>query len=154
MDLAELGSLLLKGGCADEVKDAVWREMVTRARTGRPEWVIGCVGLALPGLRNVVARASHKCAPGLAEDIVSEAVAEFVAQLQQIDLGRPHVVARLLLWARKGALRARGRETRHVMRREALDVLDEVAASGEGAIGQEPVPRRFGSGRSRRGRRS
>ncbi|MDX6738147.1 hypothetical protein [Actinocorallia sp. A-T 12471] len=49
------------------------------------------------------------------------------------------MVARLLLWVRKGALRARGRETRHVMRREGLEVLDEVAANGEGAIGQEPV---------------
>lgn len=77
VDLAELSVLLLKGGCPDEVKDAVWREMVSRARTGRPEWVIGCVGLAMPGLKNVVARAAHKCAPGLAEDIVSEAVAEF-----------------------------------------------------------------------------
>ncbi|WP_141578761.1 hypothetical protein [Actinomadura sp. WMMA1423] len=43
-------------------------------------------------------------------------VTEFVAQLARIDVERPHIAARLMLWARKGALRARGRDARHIPR--------------------------------------
>ena len=45
---------------------------------------------------------------------MSELLTEFVAQLPRIDIERPHIAARLMLWARKGALRARGRDARHV----------------------------------------
>ncbi|MFI6300165.1 hypothetical protein ACIBEJ_51845 [Nonomuraea sp. NPDC050790] len=44
------------------------------------------------------------------DDIVSEIVTDFVAQLRRIDIDRPNILPRLLLWARKGALRVRARE--------------------------------------------
>lgn len=60
-------------------------------------------------------RPGHPHQPSrLTDDIVSELLTEFIAQLARIDIERPHIAARLMLWARKGALRARGRETRDV----------------------------------------
>ncbi|MFI0352836.1 hypothetical protein [Actinomadura sp. 9N407] len=113
IDLAELRGLLLNGA-TDEAKDAVWAELVRRARTGDPAWVIGCVGVAMPGLKNISARAIRTAPERLADDIVSELITEFVAQLQRVDLDRRNIAPRLLLWARKGALRVQGRESRLV----------------------------------------
>ena len=111
VDLGELRGRLLDRGASDALKDAVWAELVRLARTGDPAWVVGCVGMALPGLKGIAGRVIRTSPARLADDIVSELLTEFVAQLQRIDTGRPHIVERLLLWARKGALRARGRES-------------------------------------------
>ncbi|MFV2178741.1 hypothetical protein ACFHW2_40375 [Actinomadura sp. LOL_016] len=114
VSLAELRTLLLERSASDGLKDAAWRELVQGARSGDPAWVIGCVGVAMPGLKNTAARALRTSPGRLAEDIISELLTEFVAQLAWIDIDRPHIAARLVLWARKGALRARGREARLV----------------------------------------
>ena len=112
--LGELRELLLKRTASDDLKDAAWRELVRQARAGDPAWVVGCVGVAMPGLKNTAARVIRHSPSRLADDIVSELLTEFVAQLARIDIRRPHIAARLMLWARKGALRARGRGTRDV----------------------------------------
>ncbi|SEG26776.1 hypothetical protein SAMN04489712_104149 [Thermomonospora echinospora] len=114
VDLGELRTRLLDRAASDALKDAAWAELVRLARTGDPAWVVGCVGVALPGLKNVAARVIRTSPARLADDIVSELLTEFVAQLARIDTGRPRIAARLLLWARKGAFRARGRETPYV----------------------------------------
>lgn len=114
VSLAELRTLLLERSSTDDLKDAAWRELVQRARSGDPAWVVGCVGVAMPGLKNTAARALRTSLERYADDIVSELLTEFVAQLARIDIDRPHIAARLMLWARKGALRARGREARLV----------------------------------------
>src|SRR5690606_15130267 len=114
IDLGELRTLLLEASASDDLKDAAWRELVGRARTGDPAWVVGCVGVAMPGLKNTAARVIRSSPSRLIDDIVSELLTEFVAQLPRIDIERPHLAARLILWARKGALRARGRDVRHV----------------------------------------
>ncbi|WP_344586521.1 hypothetical protein [Actinomadura vinacea] len=112
--LGELREALLKPAATEALKDAVWAELVSRARTKDPAWVIGCVGVAMPGLKNVAARVLRSSPERLADDIGSELLTEFVAQLDGIDITRPHIAARLMLRARKGALRARGRESRHL----------------------------------------
>ncbi|WP_131740468.1 hypothetical protein [Actinomadura roseirufa] len=114
VDLGELRTLLLKRSASDELKDAAWRQLVQHARSGDPAWTIGCVGMAMPGLKNTAARVLRTSPAQLADDIVSELLTEFVAQLTRIDLTRRHIAARLMLWARKGAQRARGRELRHM----------------------------------------
>ncbi|MFC7730688.1 RNA polymerase sigma factor [Actinomadura keratinilytica] len=114
IDLGELRTRLLDRAASDALKDAAWAELVWLARTGDPAWVVGCVGVALPGLKNIAGRVIRTSPARLADDIVSELLTEFVAQLARIDTGRPRIAARLLLWARKGAFRARGREARHV----------------------------------------
>ncbi|TMQ92729.1 sigma-70 family RNA polymerase sigma factor [Actinomadura soli] len=114
VDLRELRSVLLDRASSDELKDAVWRHLVRQARTGDPAWIVGCAGVAMPGLKSTAARVIRSSPSRLADDIVSELLTEFIAQLARIDIQRPHIAARLMLWARKGALRARGRETRDV----------------------------------------
>ena len=98
---------MLKTSASDELKDAAWRELIAKARTGDPVWVVGCVGVAMPGLKNTAARVIRSSPSRLIDDIVSELLTEFVAQLPRIDAERSHIAARLLLWAHKGALRAR-----------------------------------------------
>ncbi|GGT43883.1 hypothetical protein GCM10010176_104170 [Nonomuraea spiralis] len=110
LDLGELKELLLAPQASDELKDSVWAHLVRRSRDDGPAWVIGCVGVAMPGLKNLASRTSHGCPAHVVDDIVSEMVTHFVAQLRRIDLDRPNILPRLLLWARKGALRARARE--------------------------------------------
>ncbi|MBO2451659.1 hypothetical protein J4573_31530 [Actinomadura barringtoniae] len=108
VDLGELRTLLLSRNASDELKDAAWAELLRQARTGDPAWVVGCVGVAMPGLKSVAGRAIRTSPERFAEDIVSEILTEFVAQLQRIDITRSHIAARLLVWAdRKGAVRAR-----------------------------------------------
>lgn len=114
VDLGELRALLLSPTASDELKDAVWRVLVVRARLGDPVWVVGCVGVAMPGLKNTAAQVIRMSPHGLIDDIVSELLTEFVAQLARIDLDGRHIVARLMHWARKGAFRARCRGVREL----------------------------------------
>jgi hypothetical protein len=114
VDLGELRVLLLAPAATDEMKDAVWRVLVVRARMGDPAWVVGCVGVAMPGLKSTVGQVVRMSPRGLIDDIVSEMLTEFVAQLPRIDLNRPHIAARLMQWARKGAFRARCRTNREL----------------------------------------
>ncbi|MBO2451623.1 hypothetical protein J4573_31350 [Actinomadura barringtoniae] len=115
IDLGELRAIVLGPDTNDALKDAVWRELVTCARAGEPSWVIGCVGMALPGLKNAAAGVIATSPRGLADDIVSELLTEFLAQLPKIDIDRGHIGARLVCWARKGAFRARGHNARHTL---------------------------------------
>ena len=112
IDLHELRVLLLDPVIDGPVKDAVWTQLLRRARGGDPAWVIGCVGMAMPGLKNTAARIVRTTPSRHADDIVSELLTEFVAYLPRIDTDRPHIAARLLFRARKGALRTRSRELR------------------------------------------
>lgn len=109
-DLGELRALLLAPQVSDELKDAVWAHLVRRSRCDGPAWVIGCVGVAMPGLKNLASRTTRGCPRHVVDDIISEMVTTFVAQLRRIDLDRPNILPRLLMWARKGALQARARE--------------------------------------------
>ncbi|MEV4477033.1 hypothetical protein [Nonomuraea sp. NPDC049504] len=129
IDLGELKTLLLAPHATDELKDTVWAHLVRRSRCDGPAWVIGCVGVAMPGLKNLAARTTHGCPAHVAEDIVSEMVTYFVAQLRRIDIDRPNILPRLLLWAKKGALRVRARECSSV--EICADVPEPVALDGE-----------------------
>ncbi|MFY1673924.1 hypothetical protein ACN27G_28885 [Plantactinospora sp. WMMB334] len=48
--LPVLRDWLMAHPSAYTARDAVWRELVRRARQGRPEWVIAAVGMAMPAL--------------------------------------------------------------------------------------------------------
>ncbi|GGU89736.1 hypothetical protein GCM10010182_00170 [Actinomadura cremea] len=131
VNLGELRALLLGPETGDELKDAVWQELVHRSRSEGPAWIVGCAGVAMPGLKNTAARVLRTSPERFADDIVSELLTEFVAQLARIDLDRPHIAARLMLWARKGALRARGREARLVPCDPQELPGDPVSTSGD-----------------------
>src|SRR6266700_1643377 len=49
--LPRLRDLLLASSTSLSTRDAVWRELIERARADRATWVVMAVGMAIPGLR-------------------------------------------------------------------------------------------------------
>lgn len=100
--LPELSAILMHPSCGFEARDAVWRLLVERARSGDAAWVVGAVGVALPGLRRAATRLSRR----FSGDAQAALVAEFVAALGRVDLTQDGVVSRLVDAAETAARRA------------------------------------------------
>src|SRR5437764_7327559 len=49
--LPRLRDLLLAASTSLSTRDAVWRELIGRARADRSTWVVVAIGMAMPGLR-------------------------------------------------------------------------------------------------------
>jgi hypothetical protein len=96
LPLDELRNLLV-AGVPRPVQDAVWQQLAVAARSWGPAWVVGAVGVAVPGLTRMAARLSRGL-PGQAEDIDSEILAGFLHALRTEDLDRPRLWLRLC-WA-------------------------------------------------------
>jgi hypothetical protein len=82
--LDELQVLLLHPATGARARNQVWAELVRRARSGDPAWVIGLTGIALPGLRRAVASltAAYHGDPA---DLQSEVLTGFLAALHGLD---------------------------------------------------------------------
>ncbi len=83
----------------------MWRLLISKARTGDEKWIVGAVGVALPGLRNAASRLART----VTGDVQAALVTEFVAALSTVGLDEPKVVSRLLdtaTSAARAALRA------------------------------------------------
>jgi hypothetical protein len=95
LDLAQLKAVLLRRSTPPAVRDAVWRELVIRARRDGPAWVVAAVGVAMPGL---VAAAGALAAGwrGDRADVDAEMLVGFVARLRTVDVDAPRVCGRLL----------------------------------------------------------
>ncbi|MBT8226734.1 MAG: hypothetical protein HKP61_05445 [Dactylosporangium sp.] len=103
--LRELASVLMHPSCGYLASDAAWRLLVDRARTAGPAWVIGAVGVALPGLRS----ASWRLNRTFTGDVQAELLAAFVTALTGVDTAEPRVAQRLCstaLVAARARLRA------------------------------------------------
>jgi hypothetical protein len=98
--LDELRVLLLHPATSASARNRVWSELVRRARTGDPAWVIGLTGIALPGLRRAVTSltAAYRGDPA---DLQSEVLTGFLAALRGLDLDNLESVplASRLCWA-------------------------------------------------------
>ncbi|GLW98797.1 hypothetical protein [Microtetraspora sp. NBRC 16547] len=105
--LTELRAILLHPSADRTTRDAAWRELITQARTYGDAWTIGCVGVALPGLRHVISTLSRATSATDRADITAEVVIGFVHALDDIDLDRPRIMLRLCRIARKAGQRAR-----------------------------------------------
>jgi hypothetical protein len=90
--LPELSAILMHPACGYAARDAAWRLLVQRARTGDPQWRAGAVGVALPGLR-YKAYLLTKLFTG---DVQAAMVEHFLRALNTIDVARPGVVGNLL----------------------------------------------------------
>nr|WP_221378384.1 hypothetical protein [Actinoplanes polyasparticus] len=102
--LSELAAILMHPSCAYATSDRVWRLLIERARTDGPAWVVGAVGVALPGLRPAAYRLR-----GFSGDVQAELLTAFVVALRSMKLGSPRVAQRLLsatFTAARAALRA------------------------------------------------
>ena len=103
--LDELPAILMHPATSFETRDETWRHLVTRARTEGPAWVVGAVGVALPGLR----AAAHRLRRVHRGDAEAEVLFGFLTALRVIDLGQPRVCPRLCnaaYTAARAALRA------------------------------------------------
>ena len=109
LPLDELRKLLL-GNVPVDTSDAVWRQLAHHARHWGPAWVVGAVGVAVPGLTRMAARLSRG-APELAEDIDSELLAGFLHALRTDPLDPPRIWLRLCWAAWRAGLTARRSDT-------------------------------------------
>ncbi len=133
-------------------RDAVWRELVRRARAGDPAWVIAAAGMALPALVRLAGRLATGY-HGDPADLDAELLTGFLAALRdRVDLAGSGLYAKLCYaaWRAGRAARladqaylpvddldtARGREPRRpyghpdllVARAAALGVIDPADA--------------------------
>lgn len=85
-------------------KDWAWRRLAGLARTGDPAWVVGAVGMALPGLQRH-ARILSRLPGANSDDVAGDLLAGFLDALQRLDVDRPAIAARLVWAARRHAQR-------------------------------------------------
>lgn len=90
--LTELAAVLMHPSCSPEAKDAAWRLLVRNARGGSDGWLVGTVGVALPGLRN----AAYRLRQLSAGDVEAVLVEQFHQALLTVDVQQPAIVNRLL----------------------------------------------------------
>ena len=93
--LDELRRLVLAAGTSPQIRDAVWRELVVRARRDGPAWRVAAVGMAMPGLRRqagMLAAGWH----GDTHDLDAELLVGFMECLARVDLDEPRICGRLL----------------------------------------------------------
>jgi hypothetical protein len=90
MPLDQLRQLLIGVPHYVETTDAVWRQLAHHAREWGSAWVVGAVGVALPGLTGMAVRIA-RAYPRHADDIDSELLAGFLSALKQAPLEPPRV---------------------------------------------------------------
>lgn len=108
LPLDELKRLLIDDSTTRAERDAVWRELVVRARRDGPAWVVAVAGLAMPGLRRAAGRLSVGWR-GDTADLDGELLAGFVDRLRSLDLDGPRVCGRLIDAGARAVKRARAR---------------------------------------------
>jgi hypothetical protein len=96
--LDELKRLLLLPSAAAATRDAAWSELVTRARDDGPTWMIGTVGVAMPGLRRVAGQLGRGFSRDITVDIDAEVLTGFLSAVRSVDLDRRGIALRLR-WA-------------------------------------------------------
>ncbi|MET7671724.1 hypothetical protein [Micromonospora luteifusca] len=106
LPLDRLRALLLQPRTSVEVRDAVWRELVVRARRDGPAWVVAAVGIALPGLRHIAGLLASGWR-GDTRDLDAELLVGFIERLRTIDVEPPRVVGRLIDAGLRAARKAR-----------------------------------------------
>ncbi|MEV5896676.1 hypothetical protein [Nonomuraea fuscirosea] len=107
LPLTELRELLTARRFPVAARDAVWHELVTRAREEGPQWLMGAVGMALPTLRRICGQLSLYQLIGRPEAIESTVLSAFVAAVKKIDIDRPNILPRMSAAARRAGERAR-----------------------------------------------
>ncbi|MGW4796589.1 hypothetical protein ACWEPC_29625, partial [Nonomuraea sp. NPDC004297] len=93
--LLELRELLTSREVSDEVRDAVWRELVVRARRSGPSWTVAAVGMAMPPLRRIALSLTRNLPCGDPVDIDIAVLAGFLRGLQRVDTGLAGIRPRL-----------------------------------------------------------
>jgi hypothetical protein len=106
-------------------RDAIWRELVLRARLGEAAWVVAAVGMAMPALIPCAGRlaAGYRGDPN---DLDAEVLTGFLEALRgRLDLTRPGLYARLCWAAYRAGRAARRADDGYLL----LDDLDTAVGS-------------------------
>src|SRR6266508_1849543 len=126
LPLDDLRDLLLSPKTGVEVRDAVWRELVVRARRDGPAWVVAAVGVAMPGLRRIAGLLAAGWR-GDTDDLDSELIVGFVARLKTIDLDVPRICGRLIDAGLRAARKARDADSdAHLIHIEATGPIAPI----------------------------
>ncbi|CNE13395.1 Uncharacterised protein [Mycobacterium tuberculosis] len=107
--LDEVRAILLHPSTGQQARDAVWRELVLRARHQGSSWVMGCVGVALPGLKGIVRNRLRvlEGRPGAGTSrVAGDLLSAFCEALHEIDLEQPRISQRLVGRSAKAVQRA------------------------------------------------
>ncbi|PZG24521.1 hypothetical protein C1I98_35490, partial [Spongiactinospora gelatinilytica] len=103
--LNELRSMLRHPLLSGATRDAVWRELVSRARTGGPLWQAAITGIALPTLRAIASRIADEITAGRRVPDVAvidhEVLTRFLDAVRTTDLDQPNLRFRLCAQARQ-----------------------------------------------------
>ncbi|MCO1575210.1 hypothetical protein M8C13_05480 [Crossiella sp. SN42] len=107
--LIELREILLSPDATHALRETTWAHLVRNAQTSKPAWVVGAVGMALPGLR---AAAGHLAFgyTGEVDDLDAEVLAGFCDRLKTIDPDAGNLAARLIWAAQRAGARLRAKE--------------------------------------------
>lgn len=109
LPLDALKAVLIEERTPRPVRDAVWRELVVRARRDGPAWVVAAVGIALPGLRHAAGRLA--CGwHGDSSDCDSDLLVGFVDRLRTLDVRETRIVGKLIDAGVRAAKKARERQ--------------------------------------------
>jgi len=107
-----LKKLLLSDGVSPATVDAVWRDLVGRARRPKPEgheWTVVAIGVAVPGLKRAAGALAYGW-HGDTSDIDAAMLDAFAHRLATIDLDAPRVLGKLLDAAIRAGAKARALE--------------------------------------------
>jgi DNA-directed RNA polymerase specialized sigma24 family protein len=105
--LPALRAWMLDHPRAYTTRDAVWRELATRARAGDPAWTVAAVGMALPALTRFAGRLATGYR-GDPDDLDAELITGFLQALHdRADLAAPGLYAKLCYAAWRAARAAR-----------------------------------------------
>ncbi|MEV4390528.1 hypothetical protein [Nonomuraea sp. NPDC049607] len=83
--LPKLRELLTSCEITDDARDAVWRELVVRARGSGPSWTVAAVGMAMPALRRIALTLTRDLPCGDPIDIDSAILAGFLRGVHRVD---------------------------------------------------------------------
>jgi hypothetical protein len=108
--LDEVRDRLEVPGFPEATRDAVWSDLVRRAHTGAPAWLVGCAGLALPHLTRIAAKLAARF-HGDPTDIHDGVLSGFLTAVAEADPDQPRLPTRLW-WAARRAGEAALREAR------------------------------------------
>jgi hypothetical protein len=92
--LDELKRLLLRPATGAQTRDAAWAVLVSRARNQGSAWMIGAVGVAMPGLRRAAGMLARGY-PGDTADIDAEVLTGFLDAARSLNLAAPAIALRL-----------------------------------------------------------
>ncbi|MFI6634758.1 hypothetical protein ACIBI7_38245 [Nonomuraea fuscirosea] len=105
--LLTLRELLTSAEVTDDSRDAVWRELVVRARRSGPSWTVATVGMAMPPLRRIALALSRDLPCGDPVDIDIAVLAGFLRGLHRVDPQLTGIRPRLCEAARYSGERTR-----------------------------------------------